>query len=61
MEIYIVYKEDGYGGSEVDKAFKDLSKAINFVIDNKLNHLTFSSEDDLIDEALTFIDTILLE
>jgi len=38
MTIYIIYGEDGYNNSVVDKAFKNYSDAIDYVVKNLLAH-----------------------
>ena len=44
MTIYIIYGEDGYNNAVVDKAYKNYSDAIDYVIKNLLAY--YKDEDD---------------
>lgn len=50
MTIYIIYGEDGYNNSVVDKAFKNYSDAIDYVVKNLLAH--YKDEDDESEENI---------
>ena len=61
MTIYIIYGEDGYNNSVVDKAFKNYSDAIDYVVKNLLAHYKDENDEQRKKVAAKYVTPIDVE